>query len=99
MTDQQIAFWLITAGVFEIAAIFIAIFVVFPSEELCLHPVLKFGFALTVFGLVVQIIRSTHYLQHGYYPVDVIFPMWVTKDLGISAIVFYFAFLHPKLKR
>ena len=99
MTDQQIAFWLITAGVFEIVAILLAIFVVFPSEELNLHPVLKAGFALMVFGLVVQIIRSTHYLQHGHYPIDVVFPMWVTKDLGASLIVYYFAIVHPKLKR
>ena len=99
MTDQQIAFWLITAGVFEIAAIFIAIFVVFPSEEYQLHPMLKFGFALIVMGLVVQIIRSTHYIQHGYYPVDRIFPMWLVKDIGACILIWYFAYLHPKLKR
>ena len=99
MTDQQIAFWLITAGVFEMAAIFIAIFVVFPSDEYGLHPVLKFGFALIVMGLVVQIIRSTHYLQNGFYPVDRIFPMWLVKDIGSCVLIFYFAYLHPKLKR
>lgn len=99
MTDQQIAFWLITAGVFEIVAIAVAIFVVFPSDELNLHPVLKVGFAMMVFGLVVQIIRSTHYLQHGFYPIDRVFPLWLAKDAGASLLILYYGFIHPKLKR
>jgi hypothetical protein len=98
MTDQQIAFWLITAGIFEIAAVFIAIFVVFPNDEQNLHIVLKAGFALMVMGLVVQIIRSTYYLQHGSYPVDHIFPMWLSKDIGASIMIYYFAFIHGKEK-
>lgn len=98
MTDQQIAFWLITAGFFEIIAVFVAIFVVFPDEKQNLHIVLKSGFSLMVMGLVVQIIRSIHYLQHGGYPTDHIFPMWLTKDIGASVMIYYFAFIHGKQK-
>lgn len=96
MTDHQIAFWLIFAGFFEIIAVFVAIFVVFPDEEKALHILLKNGFAMMVLGLVVQIIRSIHYLQHGYYPTDYIFPMWLTKDIGATVIIYYYAFIHGK---
>lgn len=98
MTDTQIAFWLIFAGFFEIIAVVVALFVVFPDEEQNLHIVLKAGFAIMVMGIVVQIIRSTHYLQHGHYPIDYIFPMWITKDIGASVMIYYYAFIHGKQK-
>lgn len=95
MTDTQVAFWLVSAGIVEVIAVFIAIFVVFPSDN-DWHTLLKAGFALMVLGLVVQIVRSIHYLEHGYYPIDVYFPMWITKDIGASLLIYYFAFVHPK---
>lgn len=95
MSDQQVAFWLVTMGVIELAAVFTAILVVFPMGGE-LHQVLKIGFAVMVFGLVIQLVRTTHYLNYGTYPVDHVFPMWITKDLGASILIFYFAFLHGK---
>lgn len=95
MTDYQLIFWLVGAGVIEIAAVLVAIFVVFPSENNW-HWMLRWGFALLTHGLTVQIIRTVYFLQHGHYPADVFFPQWITKDLGASLLLFYFAFVHPK---
>jgi hypothetical protein len=49
-----------------------------------------------VFGLVVQVIRSIHFLQHGSYPVDHYFPMWLTKDIGACILIYYYSFIHGK---
>lgn len=97
MTDQQVAFWLVAMGAVELVAVVVAIFVVFPAGQE-LHQVLKLGFAVMSFGLVVQLVRSLHYLQHGVYPIDSVFPMWITKDVGASILIFYFAFIHGKQK-
>lgn len=96
MIDAQVSFWLIAMGILELIAVFVAIFVVFPSGY-NLHPLLKTGFAFMVFGLVVQLIRSSHYLEFGAYPVDVYFPLWITKDIGAALLIYYFAFLHSKV--
>jgi hypothetical protein len=95
MTDSQIAFWLVTMGVIELIAVFIAVFVVFPSDN-GMHIIQKVGFATMVFGLVVQLIRSVHYLHHGAYPIDKIFPMWITKDIGACVLIYYYSFIFPK---
>jgi hypothetical protein len=39
-------------------------------------------------GLMVQIMRSLHYFELGAYPVDNFLPLWVTKDIGASLIIF-----------
>jgi hypothetical protein len=98
MTDYQVAFWLSAVGIVEVMAVLVAVFVVFTSEN-DWHPLLKLGFAFMVFGLVVQVVRSLHYLQHGHYPVDVYFPMWITKDIGAIMLIYYFAFIHPKISK
>lgn len=95
MPNYDISFWLVSMGIIELVAVFIAVFVVFPSGHKY-HVMLKAGFALMVFGLVVQVVRSLHYLEHRAYPVDVYFPMWICKDLGASVLIFYFAFIHKK---
>jgi hypothetical protein len=95
MTDAEIAFWLILMGCVEMVAIFVAVFYVFLHDK-GLHQVQKAGFAFMVFGLVVQLVRSTHYLLHGSYPVDVHFPLWITKDLGASILIYYYAFIHQR---
>lgn len=97
MTDFQISFWLILMGVVELVAIFVAVFGVFLNDR-GLHKIQKTGFALMVFGLLVQLFRSTHYLMHGSYPVDVHFPLWITKDIGASILIYYYAFLHKEQK-
>ena len=97
MTDMQVAFWLIVIGALGMAAVFVAVFILFPSAT-DWHWMLKTGIALMVFGLVVRIVRTLHYLEHGHYPVDIYFPMWATKDIGASILIYYFTFVHPKIK-
>jgi type II secretory pathway component PulF len=95
MTYSEISFWLITTGILEVVAVFTAMFVVFPSNN-GMHNMLKVGFAFMVFGLVVQLTRTSYFLQHGSYPVDVGFPLWITKDIGASILIFYYAFVHRR---
>lgn len=99
MTDSQIAMWLSIALVFQVIAIFVAFVYVFAKSDNGLHPLLKVGFASMVFGLVVQIVRSIHYLDNGSYPIDRIFPLWITKDIGAIILVYYFSFIHPKVSK
>lgn len=96
MTDYQVAIWLTIVLAVEFAAVGIAFHYVFAQHDAHLHIMQKIGFALAVFGLVVQIVRSMHYLEHGFYPVDKIFPMWVTKDIGICVLIYYYSFLNKK---
>lgn len=98
MTDYQVAAWLTIIGIAGIVAIFVAVFGVFTKQN-DYHWMLKTGILFTVFGLSVQVVRSLHYLQHGFYPVDVYFPTWITKDIGAIILIAYFAFVHHKTTR
>lgn len=98
MNDAQVAVWLTIALVFQVVSIFVAFIYVFAKPE-GLHTLLKIGFASMVFGLVVQIVRSIHYLDNGFYPIDRYFPMWLTKDIGIMLCIYYFAFIHRKVTK
>jgi hypothetical protein len=95
MTDIQIAAWLSVALIFQVIAIFVAFIYVFMAPN-NFHWMLKLGFASMVFGLVVQIVRSIHYLDVGSYPVDHYFPLWLSKDIGSVLLIFYFSFVHGK---
>lgn len=99
MNDKQVAIWLAIILVFEVIAIFMAFIYVFAKADNGLHILLKIGFASMVFGLVVQVVRSIHYLDVGYYPIDKVFPMWATKDIGACLLIYYFAFIHPKVTK
>lgn len=46
------------------------------------------GILLATFGLCVQVGRSMNYIKFNAYPVDEWFPFWVTKDIGISVMLF-----------
>lgn len=48
----------------------------------------KVGILLATFGLVIQVVRTLYFSKHGVYPPDVIVPLWATKDLGISLLIF-----------
>lgn len=96
MNDKQVAMWLSIMLVIELVAVFVAFIYVFARDSGHLHIVQKVGFASMVFGLVVQAVRSIHYLEHGFYPVDKIFPMWITKDIGACILIYYYSFIHPK---
>lgn len=95
MNDAQVAVWLTIALVFQVVSIFVAFIYVFAKPE-GLHILLKIGFASMVFGLVVQIVRSIHYLDNGHYPIDRYFPMWLTKDIGIMLMIYFFAFIDKR---
>jgi hypothetical protein len=98
MSDPQVAMWLVIMGVADAFAVAIALFLVFPSEKRPLHWVQKLGFSFMIAGLIVQLVRSSHYIAHGAYPVDVLFPMWITKDVGACILVYFYAFISPTLK-
>jgi hypothetical protein len=49
--------------------------------------------------LMVQIMRSLHYFEFGAYPTDTLFPLWITKDIGASLIIFDLALLHFRKDR
>lgn len=46
------------------------------------------GIFLCTFGLCVQVGRSMNYIKFNAYPVDEWFPLWITKDIGISIMLF-----------
>lgn len=96
MNDKQVAMWLAIMLVIELAAVFVAFVYVFARDSGHLHVVQKVGFSFMVFGLVVQVVRSIHYLENGYYPIDRFFPMWITKDIGACVLIFYYSFLHKR---
>ncbi len=77
------------------AVLAVAWFILEGSLKKLPNPV-KVGVLLSTFGLVVQVIRTLYFLQHGHYPVDSVFPWWVCKDLGISVIILYYVFHFSK---
>lgn len=98
MNDKQVAMWLTIALVFQVIAIGVAFIYVFANHDNGLHVLLKIGFASMVFGLVVQIVRSIHYLDNGFYPIDKFFPLWLGKDIGACILIYFYAFVYPKVK-
>jgi hypothetical protein len=46
------------------------------------------GIYLCTFGLCVQVGRSMNYIKYNAYPVDEWFPFWITKDIGISVMLY-----------
>ena len=97
MNDAQVAMWLtvsMVASFFFIAIAFVFVFI--SGQEM--HILQKVGFALLVFGLVVQVVRSVHYLQFGSYPIDRHVPMWLSKDIGIMVLIYFYSFVNPKLR-
>lgn len=93
MTDSQVALWLVAVGTFELMALFLFSVFVIEGGVLNLHKILKLGLMMLSFGLVVQILRSIHYLNFGYYPVDRYVPLWAMKDIGGALILYYFSFV------
>jgi hypothetical protein len=97
MNDAQVAMWLtisMVASFFFIAIAFVFVFI--SGQEM--HILQKVGFALLVFGLVVQVVRSVHYLQFGSYPIDKHVPLWLAKDAGIMVLIYFYSFVNPKLR-
>ena len=99
MNDKMLVAWLAGMLVVELIAVFVAFIYVFAKHDSKLHIVQKIGFASMVFGLVVQAIRSIHFLENGYYPIDHYFPMWITKDIGACILIYYYSFIYPKVTK
>ena len=98
MDEAQVAMWLTISMVSSFFFIGIAFMYVFISGQ-DMHIIQKVGFALLVFGLVVQVVRTVHFLNVGSYPVDHYFPMWLTKDIGIMVLIYFYAFIYPKVTK
>jgi hypothetical protein len=95
MSDAQVAMWLTISMVASFFFIGIAFVFVFISGQ-DMHMLQKVGFALLVFGLVVQVVRTVHYLEFGSYPIDRHVPLWLAKDVGIMVLIFFYSFVYPK---
>jgi hypothetical protein len=99
MSDLNVAIWLGVVLVVEAIAILVFVSKVLFDDDDDLHPILKTGLLFMVFGIAIQCIRTIHYFQFGAYPVDNYFPLWVTKDIGICIVVYFYAFIQPKLNK
>jgi hypothetical protein len=95
MSDAQVAMWLTLSMVASFFFIGIAFVFVFISGQ-DMHILQKVGFALLVFGLIVRVVRSVHYLQFGTYPIDKHVPLWLAKDAGIMVLIYFYSFVRQK---
>lgn len=84
---MNVGFWLLAVLVIELVAIFGVAYMSFTGFFEGMRPLAKVGIWMMTTGLMVQIMRTLHYFEFGAYPVDTIFPLWVTKDLGASLLV------------
>jgi hypothetical protein len=85
---MNVGAWLFAVLIIELIAIMLVAYLSFSGFFHDMRPVAKIGIWVMTTGLMVQIMRSLHYFEYGAYPVDTIFPLWVTKDIGASLIVF-----------
>jgi hypothetical protein len=86
--------WLMSILVIEMIAIFTVAFLAFTGFFKQMRMLSKIGIFVMTMGLMVQIMRSLHYFEFGAYPVDTFFPLWITKDIGASLIIFDLAILY-----
>jgi hypothetical protein len=91
--------WLMSILVIELIAIFTVAFLAFTGFFTEMRMLSKVGIFVMTMGLMVQIMRSLHYFEFGAYPVDTLFPLWITKDIGASLIIFDLALLHFRKTR
>jgi len=93
---MNVAGWLLAVLVLELIAIVLVAYLSFSGFFDGMRIVAKIGIWMMSTGLMVQSMRSLHYFEFGAYPVDTIFPLWVTKDIGASLIVFDLFLLSKK---
>jgi hypothetical protein len=85
--------------VMELIAVFVVAFLAFTGFFTDMRMLSKIGIFVMTMGLMVQIMRSLHYFEFGAYPTDTLFPLWITKDIGASLIIFDLALLHFRKAR
>lgn len=67
------------------------------SERMRLYPTWhKVGLITAAFGLLAQGVRNVQFLVTGISPSDADAPFWVLKDVGISLIAFFYAYIGYK---
>ena len=91
---MTVTYWLITILIIELIAILTVAFLAFSGFFSDMRMFSKIGIFVMTTGLMVQIMRTLYFLDYGSYPVDTFFPLWITKDIGASIIVFDLALLH-----
>jgi hypothetical protein len=91
--------WLMSILVIELIAVFVVAFLAFSGFFTDMRMLSKIGIFVMTMGLMVQIMRSLHYFEFGAYPTDTLFPLWITKDIGASLIIFDLALLHFRKDR
>ena len=80
--------------IIELIAVFVVAFLAFSGFFTDMRMLSKIGIFVMTMGLMVQVMRSLHYFEFGSYPIDTLFPLWITKDIGASIIIFDLAMLH-----
>ena len=90
---MNVGAWLLAVLIIELVAIGLVAYLSFTGFFEPMRLLAKVGIWVMTVGLMVQIMRTLHFFEFGAYPVDTIFPMWVTKDLGASLLVFDLALL------
>jgi len=91
---MTVTYWLITILIIELIAILTVAFLAFSGFFSDMRMFSKIGIFVMTTGLIVQIMRTLYFIDYGSYPVDTFFPLWITKDIGASIIVFDLALLH-----
>ena len=91
---MTVTYWLIAVLIIELIAILTVAFLAFSGFFSDMRMFSKIGIFVMTTGLMVQIMRTLYYLDYGSYPVDTFFPLWITKDIGASIIIFDLAVLH-----
>lgn len=91
---MTLTFWLMSVLIIELIAVFVVAFLAFSGFFAQMRMLSKIGIFVMTTGLMVQVMRSLHYFEMGAYPVDTFFPLWITKDIGASIIIFDLALLH-----
>ena len=91
---MTVVYWLMAILVMELIAVFVVAFLAFSGFFTDMRMLSKIGIFVLTTGLMVQVMRSLHFFEFGTYPVDTLFPLWITKDIGASIIIFDLALLH-----
>ena len=91
---MTVTYWLITILIIELISILTVAFLAFSGFFSDMRMFSKIGIFVMTTGLIVQIMRTLYFIDYGSYPVDTFFPLWITKDIGASIIVFDLALLH-----
>jgi hypothetical protein len=90
---MSVLYWLIAVLIVELIAILTVAYLAFSGFFLDMRMFSKIGIFVLTLGLIVQIMRTLYFIDYGSYPVDSFFPLWITKDIGASIIIFDLALL------